>query len=65
MANRKIAYTLGRGQAYISDMSSASGYMGATYNIYVQKIGLVFFDMSSASGYMGANIFSGIWSQIL
>ena len=31
MANRKIAYTLGRGPAYISDMSSASGYMGAKY----------------------------------
>ena len=31
MANRKIAYTLGRGRAYISDMSSTSGYMGAKY----------------------------------
>ena len=28
MANRKIAYTLGRGWAYISDMSSTSGNMG-------------------------------------
>ena len=36
MANRKIAYTLGRGRAYISDMSSTSGYMGATY---VQEFG--------------------------
>ena len=31
MANRKIAYTLGRGWAYTFDMSSTSGYMGATY----------------------------------
>ena len=31
MANRKIAFTLGRGFAYISDMSSTSGYMGAKY----------------------------------
>ena len=31
MANRKIAYTLGRGRAYISDMSSTSGYMGEKY----------------------------------
>ena len=31
MANRKIAYTLGRGWAYISDMSSTSGSMGAKY----------------------------------
>jgi len=28
MANRKIAYTLGRGGAYIFDMSSTSGYSG-------------------------------------
>ena len=28
MANRKIAYTLGRGRADISDMSSTRGYMG-------------------------------------
>ena len=31
MANRKITYTLGRGRAYISDMSSTSGYMGEKY----------------------------------
>ena len=31
MANRKIAYTLGRGRAYIFDISSTSGYMGAKY----------------------------------
>ena len=54
MANRKIAYTLGRGWAYISDMSSTSGYMGAKY---FQDFGPTFFDMSSDSGYMGANIF--------
>ena len=40
MANRKIAYTLGRGRAYISDMSSTSGYMGAKY---FQKNGPIFF----------------------
>ena len=51
MANRKIAYTLGRGRAYIFDMSSTSGYMGAKY---FQEFGPRFFDMSSASGYMGA-----------
>ena len=46
MANRKIAYTLGRGRAYISDMSSTSGYMGATY---FQEFGPRFFDMSLES----------------
>ena len=51
MANRTIAYTLGRGRAYISDMSSTSGCMGATY---FQDFGPRFFDTSSASGYMGA-----------
>ena len=51
MANRKIAYTLGRGRAYIFEMSSTTGYMGATY---FQEIGPIFFDMSSGSGYMGA-----------
>ena len=54
MANRKIAYTLGRGRAYISDMSSTSGYMGAKY---VQEFGPRFFDMSSTSGNMGAKYF--------
>ena len=54
MANRKIAYTLGRGWAYISDMSSTSAYMGAKY---FQEFGPRFFDMSSASGYMGAKYF--------
>ena len=43
-------YTLGRGWAYISDMSSTSGYMGAKY---VQEFGPIFFAMSSARGYMG------------
>ena len=51
MANRKIAYTLGRGRAYIFDMSSTSGYMGEKY---FQEFGPIFFDMSSAGGYMGA-----------
>ena len=51
MANRKIAYILGRGWATIYDMSSTSGYMGAKY---VQEFGPSFFDMSSARGYMGA-----------
>ena len=31
MANRRIAYTLGRGRAYIFDTSSTSGYMGEKY----------------------------------
>ena len=51
MANRKLAYTFGRGWAYISDTSSTSGYMGAKY---FQEFGPIFFDMSSTSGYMGA-----------
>ena len=50
MANRNIAYTLGRGWAYIFDMSSASGYMGETY---FQEFGPSLFDMSSTSGNMG------------
>ena len=62
MANRKIAYTLGRGRAYISDMSSTSGYMGATY---FQKIGPIFFNISSASGYMGATYFQKIGPRFL
>ena len=57
-ANRIIAYTLGRGRAYISDMSSTSVYMGAKY---LQDFGS---DVSSASGYMGAHYLLGIWSQI-
>ena len=54
MANRKIAYTLGRGRAYIFDMSSTSGYIGETH---FQEFGPRFFDMSSASGYMGEKCF--------
>ena len=54
MANRKIAYTLGRGWEYISEMSSTNGYMGAKY---FQEFGPRCFDMSSASGYMGATYF--------
>ena len=42
-ANRKIAYILGRGRAYTSDMSSTSGYMGVKY---VQEVGSRFLDMS-------------------
>ena len=54
MANRKIAYTLGRGRAYIFDMSSTSGYMGEKY---FQEFGPIFFEVSSASGYVGATYF--------
>ena len=61
MANRKIAYTLGRGRAYIFDMSSTSGYMGEKY---FQEFGPRFFDMSSASGYMGEKYFQEFGSQI-
>ena len=53
---------LAEDRAYISDMSSTSGYMGATY---VQKIGPIFFDMSSASGYMGAKYFQKIGPRFL
>ena len=54
MANRKIAYTLGRGWAYISDTSATCGYMGEKH---FQEFGPRFFDMSSASGYMGEKYF--------
>ena len=50
MANRNIAYTLRRGRAYIFDISSTIGYMGAKY---FQDFGHISFDMSSASGYVG------------
>ena len=62
MANRKIAYTLGRGRAYIFDMSSTSGYMGEKY---VQEFGPRFFDMSSASGYMGEKYFQEFGPRFL
>ena len=43
----KIAYTLGgRGWAYISDMSSTSGYVSAKY---FQEFGPRFFEMSLES----------------
>ena len=54
MANRKIANTLGRGRAYVSDMSSTSGHMGARY---FQEFVSHFCYISSASGYMGAKYF--------
>ena len=62
MANRKIAYTLGRGRAYISDMSSTSGYMGEKY---FQEFGPRFFDMSSASGYMCEKYFQEFGPRFL
>ena len=62
MANRKIAYTLGRGRAYIVDMSSTSWYMGEKY---VQEFGPRFFDMSSASGYMGEKYFQEFGPRFL
>ena len=57
MANRKAAYILGRGWAYISDMSSTGGYMGAAD---FQEFGPRFFDMSSARGYMGEEYFRNL-----
>ena len=57
MANRKVAYTLGRGWAYISDTSSTSGYMGPKD---VQEFGPSLFEMTSTSGYMGANMFRNL-----
>ena len=62
MANRKIAYTLGRGRAYIYDMSSTSGYMGAKY---IQEFGHIFFDMSSICGSMGATYFQEFGLKIV
>ena len=64
MANRKIAYTLGRGRAYIFDMSSTSGYMGAKYvqefgprflachvpNVACHAVSISFVSISSVSG---------------
>ena len=62
MASRKIACTLGRGRAYISDLSSTSGYMVAKYFL---KFGPRFFDTSSASGYMGATYFQEFGASLL
>ena len=62
MANRKIASTLGRGRAYIFDMSSTCGYMGKKY---VQEFCPRFFDMSSASVYMGEKYFQEFGPRIL
>ena len=62
MANRKVAYTVGRGRAYISDMSSTSGFMGAKH---VQEFGPRLFDMSSASGYMGAKYVQKVGPRFL
>ena len=46
----------------ISDMSSTSGYTGATY---LQEFGPRFFDMSSASGYMGEKYFQEFGPRFL
>ena len=54
IANRKIAYTLGRGWAYVFDMSSTSGYMGTTY---LEKFGPGFFDMPQLVGTWVQNMF--------
>ena len=62
MTNWKIAYALGRGRAYISDMSSTSVYMGEKY---FQEFGPRFSDMSSASGYMGAKYFQQFGPRFL
>ena len=47
MANRKIAFTLGRGRAYIFDKSSSSGYMGEKKKN--QEFCPICVDMSSAT----------------
>ena len=62
MANRKIAYTLGRGRAYFFDMSSTSVYMGEKY---FQEFGPRCFDMSSAGGYMGEKDFQEFGPRFL
>ena len=62
VANQKIADSVGRGQAYIFDMSSTCGYMGEKY---FQEFGPRFFDMSSASGYMGAKYFQEFGPRFL
>ena len=62
MAKRKIAYTLGRGWAYIFDVSSTSGYMGAKY---VRKLVPDFLNMSSTSGNMGAKHFQEFGHRFL
>ena len=54
--------TLGRGQAYISEMSSTSGCKGAKY---FQQFGPSFFGMSSASGNMGATDFQEFGPRFL
>ena len=55
-------YALGRGRAYIFDMSSTSGYMGEKY---FHEFGPRFFDMSSASGYMGEKYFQEFGPRFL
>ena len=56
-ANRKIAYTLGRRWAYISDMSSTSGYMGAKY---VQEFGPRFLTCPPLVGTWVKNMFRNL-----
>ena len=57
MANRKIAYTLGRGRAYIFDMSSTSGYMGEKY---FQEFGPRFLTCPQLVGTWVKNIFRNL-----
>ena len=60
--NQKIAYTLGNGGAYISDISSSSRFLGAKS---FQEFGPRFFDISSASGYMGEKYFQEFGPKFL
>ena len=62
MANRKIAYTLGRGRAYISDMSSTSGYMGAKY---FQELGPRFLTCPQLVGTWVQNMFRNLVPDFL
>ena len=62
MANRNIAYTLGRGWAYMSDMSSTSGYMGEKY---FQEFGLIFLTCPQLVGTWVKNIFRNLVPDFL
>ena len=62
MAKRKIAYTLGRERAYIFDISSTSGYMGATY---FQEFGPRFLTCPLLVGTWVKNIFRNLVPDFL
>ena len=57
MANRNTAHTLGRGRAYVFDISATSGYMGAKY---FQEFGPEFLTCPQLVGTWVKNIFRNL-----